>query len=236
MALANYTDLINAINGSGSWLHRNDLAAIAPDWVAMCEVTMNNGDLETMNIDGLRTGSQETAWTSASSVPAITVAGSQTVTLPADFLQMRTLYMIFGGVRVELSSFPALPMSASSKANVVAVPTRYYTQGNTLYFDTIVDRAYQLVGDYYAKIGPLTAATPTNWLMTAAPYTYLFGSIVHGALWLGPQFNAAPWIAGFKTAMSAVQRGDIKKRFSNNLMRSEVAQLQNSQFNILTGT
>lgn len=224
MALANYTDLINSINGSAAWLHRADLSSIAPDWIRLCEDTVNYGDLEVVGVDGLRTGDQETSWTSASTVPATTTAQSQTVTLPTDFLEMRTLRLLVSGTTGwELVQRPTLPIPIGTLTQSPGPPRTYMVSGNTIVFDRPCDQPYNMAGLYYAKVPALTASAPTNWLMTKAPKVYLYGSIAHGAPWLGPTFNPAPWIAGFKMGLAQVRRSDARARHSNSTMRTEAA-------------
>lgn len=227
MALANYTDLLSAINGSSAWLHRADLLAIAPDWVVLCETTMNNGDLVGIGVDGLRTADQETAWTTASSVPARTTVGSASVTLPTDFLEMRTLYLQYpGGGGKELIQRPTLPIPIGTLTQTNGPPTAYTVVGNTIVFDRPCDQAYPLVGDYYAKIGPLASApSGVNWLMTKSPNVYLAGSIAHGAPWLGPNFNPAPWVTAFKIGLAGVRRVDARKRNQNTTLRTDAARV-----------
>lgn len=229
MALANYTDLLASINGTAAWLHRSDLLTIAPDWVTLCETTLNQGDLLLLGVDGLRTADQETAWTSASSVPARTTANSAVVTLPTDFLEMRTLYLQYsGGGGKELRERPASPIPIGTLTQTSGPPSTYTVVGNTLVFDRPCDQAYNLVGDYYAKIGPL-ATSGTNWLMTRAPNVYLAGSIAHGAPWMGPTFNATPWVTAFKIALAGVRRADARKRHTNTTLRTEAARVTGSR-------
>lgn len=225
MALANYDDLINSINGSAKWLHRSDLAAIAVDWVTLAETTMNYGDLAVLGVDGLRTADQETSWTSASTTPAICTVGSQIVQLPSDFLEMRTLWLRYSasasGGR-ELIHRPALPVTVGTMTQTPGPPTTYAVVGDTLVLDRPADQAYPLYGDYYAKIGPL-ATQGTNWLMTRFPNVYLSGAIACGAPWMGPTFNPTPWITGFKIGMAQVRRADARKRHALTTMRTEAA-------------
>ena len=233
MALANYTDLISAINSSAGWLHRADLGTIAPDWVTLAEASMNYGGVLPNGtiVDGLRTGSQETIGT------LTTVAGTQTVALPAAFLEMRKIYYTLSGTRFELIERPPTPMGIQELSNVNAPPTTFYVQGSSLYLIPIPDQAYTITIDYYASIGPL-ATSSTNWLMTQSPMTYLAGSIVQGALWMGTKFameGAQPWVSAFVSSIEAVRRADIKKRMGRTVLRSEAAAFQNRPFNILTG-
>lgn len=233
MALANYTDLIASINSSAGWLHRNDLGTIAPDWVTLAEAAMNYGGVLPNGtiVDGLRVGSQETIITVA------TTAGTQTVALPTDFLQMRKIYYTLSGVRVELVERPPTPMGIQELSNVNAPPLTYYIQGSSLYLIPIPDQTYTITLDYYAKIGPL-ATSSTNWLMTQSPMTYLAGSIVQGALWMGTKFaieSAVPWVTAFVSSLEAVRRSDIKKRMGRSMLRSEAAAFQNGPFDIRAG-
>lgn len=229
MALANYTDLLASINGSGAWLHRADLSAIAPDWVTLCEATMNYGDLETLNVPALRTADQETTAT------LTCTANTQTVALPAAFLEMRKVYLLYSGVRYELIQAPVLPIRNEEASQVACRPTSYTVVGNYLYLIAVPDQAYQIVIDYYAKI-PSLITNSTNWLMTKSPMCYLAGAIVHGAPWMGPNFNPDRWIASFRGAMWQVQRSDSRKRNKLATLRSEVAQITGSPFNIMSGT
>ena len=232
MALATYTDLLAALNGNAGWLHRNDLWTIAPDWVTLAEVTINYGDLETLGVRGLRTGDQETIDTSK-----VTTANVQTVALPANFLEMRKVYLTYGNTRIELQQAPVLPIRSDEMSNVASLPRSYIVVGSSLYLIPIPDAVYSLTLDYYAKVGPLaTTQSGTNWLMTAAPMTYLAGAIVHGSPWLGASFNPTPWVSAFRGAMGQVARADNQKRNRLTTLRSEVAQMQNSSLNILTGT
>jgi hypothetical protein len=239
MALANYTDLLNSIDGKSAWLHRNDLAAIVPDWVTLCEVTINKGDMLVMGVDGLRTSDMETTWDSTSTNPATTTSGTATVALPSDFLEFRApLYITFQGFRRELRQRPPSPMSLSERAQINSIPTTYWISGNNLHLDPIPNATYNMTGDYYTEV-PSLETNATNWLMTAAPGVYLNGAIAHGLLWLGPEFIASPrgngFMQSFRMGLSQVQRADNKKRFSNVRMGTEAAQMLPGRYSILSG-
>lgn len=228
MALANYTDLINSINGSGAWLHRNDLSVIAPDFVTLAEVGINYGDLEVLGVEGLRTGNQETVTTLS------TVIGVQQVTLPADFLEMRKVYFTYSGIKIELIQRPISPLSRDESSNIQSIPRTYSIVGNQMFIYPIPNAAYPITLDYYALIGPL-ATQGTNWLMTMAPNVYLAGSILAGSPWMGPNFNATPWANMFRAGMGQIARSDVKARGRLTTMRVETPLQRQAPFNILTG-
>lgn len=220
MALANYTDLIASINASGGWLHRDDLSAIAPDWVTLCETTINYGNGE--DVSGLRTAAQETT------ANLTCTAGTQTVSLPSDYLEMRRVYITVSGVRRELYGRPVTPISMFDASIVSAIPETYFVTGSTLYLVPIPSSAYVITILYYAKVGPI-ATSNTNWLMTAAPMVYLAGTIAHGAPWLGARFDPSPWIASFKMGMKQVTAND-QARFKNTQLRSEAANMTRGSY------
>lgn len=229
MALANYADLVASLNNTAGWLHRNDLAAIIPDWVTLCETTINKGDLSTFGTDGLRTLDQEVTRTLA------TTANVQTVSLPVDYLDARKVYITVGGARIELIKRTALPMDQDERASGIGTPRHYIISGSSIVLFPIPDRVYSITLLYFQSVGPLVTQS-TNWLMTAAPGVYLSGAIAHGSPWLGAQFNAAPWVQGFKAGMKQVIRADNEKRSGLTVMRSEAALMNPSVFNINMGT
>ncbi len=227
--LATYSDLVDAVSTAGGWIHRTDIATIVPVAIQLAETTINYGDLDGIGVDGLRTAAQETITTLS------TTGGTQTVALPSDLLEIRKIYYNLSGTRFELVERSSTPMSLNERSNVLAPPTTYYIQGSSLYLIPIPDQTYTITLDYYAKVGPLTSASPTNWLLTAAPMVYLAGTIVHASLWMGTKYDQTKWVAAFRTAMSQVTRHDVKKRFQNTTLRSEVASIQRGPFNIMTG-
>lgn len=210
MALANYADLLSAVP---SWLHRTDLTSVIPDWVTLCETTINNGDGD--QLDGVRVADQETTAT------LNCVAGTQTVALPSDFLELRRIYITVSGVRRELQGRPVSPIAITDAAQVRSIPETFFITGSNLYLVPIPDQAYVITIIYYTKVGPL-ATQSTNWLMTKSPMVYLFGTIAHGAPFLGPTFNAGPWLEGFRAAMQAINSSDMS-RYANIKLRSEAA-------------
>lgn len=228
MALNTFTDLVASINNSAGWLHRNDLAAIVPDWVTLCETTINMGD-PVKGIKGLRTADQETITTLA------TTSGSPWVDLPDDFLEARKLTISFSGANTrELPIRPTVPLSRAEETATASVPQQAVIIGNRLYLTPAANGVYPIGLVYYAKVGPL-ATQGTNWLLTAAPMVYLHGSIAHGGPWLGATFNPQPWIQGFASGMAQVSRMDAKKRFGNARLRCEAATINGAPYNGNTG-
>jgi hypothetical protein len=151
MALANYTDLVTAING---WLNRSDMNAIAPDLIALAEAEFNRL---------LRTPDMEQRSTATLNGEALAV--------PADFLGLRS--MSSQNAKFEFTApddLFAIPESYTGYPYYVTV-----TDGQFFFRPVPSDGAVEIV--YFQRIPALTAGNPTNWLMTKYPDLYLFGAL-----------------------------------------------------------
>jgi hypothetical protein len=158
VSLTNYSDLQTQIT---NWIARDDIATPIPDFVTLFEAVANRR---------LRVRQQELTTTLT---PTNAVA-----TLPADYLTWRRVTWSGSPTR-ELeylhpsyfqALFPTLP----------SAPPNYFTiEGSNLRVGPADNTA--LTFDYFQKI-PSLAGSTTNWLMTAHPDVYLFGSLAeaHG--------------------------------------------------------
>ena len=152
MALANYTDLVAAING---WLNRADMATIAPDLITLAENEFNRI---------LRTPEMEVRSTATMTGEAL--AG------PADFIGLRARSS--NGAKFEFTSpddLFAIPESYTGRPYYVTV-----ADGQFFFRPVPSSGVAEIV--YYQKIPALTASNATNWLMTKYPDLYLFGALV----------------------------------------------------------
>jgi len=220
---------------AADWLHRTDLTALIPDLVTMTEEAVNYGD-DTLDIAPLRTADQETIWTSTSSVPAVCVAASNYVILPADFVDMRQLFVYdSAGIKNELKRTATMPLFQSDRANITGVPQWYFVSKNQLYLIPQPSSAFVLHGIYYGTVGPL-ATQLTNWLMSNHPRVYLFGTCMYASPWLGTDNRLQLWASGFKGAINGLNKADKQKRFKNTLMRTEASDLlAPGPYNIYSG-
>ena len=218
--ITDYTTLLSAISNH---LHRTDLTAVIPDFVSFVEETANNGDTE-LDIPPLRTGDQETIWTSASTVPAVCTANSNYVTLPSDYMEMRQLYVTNdAGIRQELKRTSTIPMLAADRVDVSNLPQWFFESAGQLYLVPKPSQAFALHGIYYGKVAALSATNTTNWLLTKSPRLYLYGACMYASPWLGTDNRISIWAQGFKGAINGLNKADKRKRFGNAILRTELA-------------
>jgi hypothetical protein len=188
MALATYSDLLSAV---ASWMERSDLSSQIPDFVTLFEAKMNRI---------LRVRQMET---SSTLTPSSGVA-----TLPTDYLEHRRV--TWNGTQkrdleyVEPSYFAlAYPTSPSD------VPRIFTIEGTSLKVMPVSDTTVVLA--YYAKLAALSA-TSTNWLMTAHPDAYLFGTLLEGYAFAGEATKASLWGQRLEDTLAMITRLDLQSK------------------------
>lgn len=151
MALANYTDLLAAING---WLNRSDMNTIAPDLIALAEAEFNRT---------LRTPEME--------VRATATLNGEALAVPTDYIGLRSISSDNASFDpASIDDILNLPTSYTGSPRMVAV-----SDGQFFFRPVPSSGTVELV--YYQKIPALTSGSPTNWLMTKYPDLYLFGAL-----------------------------------------------------------
>lgn len=159
MAITTYAELQTAI---GNWLDHSLFTARIPEFIALFEACANRK---------LRTRAQET---STNLMPS-----SGSVALPSDYLSWRRVTWT-GSNRVELAYVHPSYLQAAYPSSPADVPRIFTIEGSTLKVRPVDDTALEF--DYLAKIATLSDAAPTNWLLTAHPDLYLFGSLVEAEM------------------------------------------------------
>lgn len=158
MAITDYASLQASV---ATWLHRADLTAIIPDFIALAEAKMASDiDARPMDI----------------SVTLACTAGNPLVALPSDMLEMRRLLLATDPSIVLKYATPDqiasdYPLSLASRPSVFAV------LGANLQLAPIPDSDYTLNLDYKQRIPALSVSNTTNWLLTAFPNAYLYGAL-----------------------------------------------------------
>lgn len=142
------------------YLHRNDLTANIPGFIALAEAYM------------LRELALREVETSATGVTA-----GATIALPADFASLVRLTVTHGSTEHDLD----LASQALSYAASTGVPQSYKLESNALRLFPAPTSGYTYTLYYRATISPLSDSVTTNWLLTNAPDLYLYASCLEGA-------------------------------------------------------
>jgi hypothetical protein len=195
VALATYTDLQASIAG---WLmDRTDLTARIPDFIALAEADMNRT---------LRTAAQETVTTLS------TVAGTETVALPAGYLEGRSLTILTNPRR--RLTFQSIGDLLDNFASGSGVPQAYAISGATIYLGPTPDAVYSIRLVYYAQVPALAAGNPSNWVLASHPDLYLYGALMHAAPYLYEDQRVATWAGAYQAVLDRLSAADEAARWS----------------------
>lgn len=168
MSISTYAELKAAV---AAWPHRTDLTASIPDFILLAEKLFNRR---------LRVRQME------ESLPATTISGTNTITIPAGTLAVKNLWPV-GYENVLLQ--PQTLEAVVARKRTTGTPTMFAWQASTWLFDGSGDVA----GTYYEEIPALSDSNTTNWLLTASPDLYLFASLAEAAFYVKDESRAGMW-------------------------------------------
>lgn len=188
MSISTYADLQTSV---ASWLHRDDLTALIPDFITLAEAKLNRR---------LRLRAQETKTTG-------TVSAS--VALPSGFAQVIALTVTSGS-----DTYPVLYKTASEITGDNS-NTYYYTIiGDNIVFDP-VESGYTYELTYYAKFDALSSSV--NWLLTNAPDVYLYATLMESAPYLKNDPRIQVWSGLLENAIKDLETQNNNAKYGNSL-------------------
>jgi len=158
MTIATYTELVTELE---AYLKRSDYTPRIPTFVSLTEARLNRLlDDPEMEVRATATGT------------------GQYTTLPSDFKRM---VGVSTGNNYELQQVSGSQISSMDQTNA-GVPRKYAIADGSITFSPI-NSAAAISMLYVRRLPPLTAAAPTNWLLTMAPDLYLYGCLLQAHLY-----------------------------------------------------
>jgi hypothetical protein len=183
-------DLADLVQTTSDYMKRGDLGAVIDRFIGFAE-----NDIERV----IEFNEQQ------SSVTLALTNGR--AALPSNLWMVRS---------VSTTSPPTRHLNRVSK-HFEQSPDDWVPQGYTMDAGEIVvmpKSTEQVRFDYWAKLPRLTAAAPTNWLLTRAPDLMLAGTLYHAMEWAGDD-RVDGTSARFRDRMATVRREEINRRFTN---------------------
>lgn len=178
-----------------NWLARSDLTSRIPEFITLAEAKMNRL---------LRVLDQETKSTSFS-------INAEYVNVPTSFLQVRSFMVTSGGLRYSLKYLP--PEQMDDKFQSGNAPPEYYSVvGAQFRFAPVPDGTYTATLIYHITIPPM-ASNATNWLLTAHPDAYLYGSLLEAAAHIQDDPRIPLWKQGFDEAIAGITSSNNRNRW-----------------------
>jgi hypothetical protein len=189
MSITTYAELKTAVE---NWLDHQLFTNRVPEFIALFEAAANRR---------LRVRQMET---STNLTPS-----SGAATLPSDYLAWRRVTWT-GSTRVELEYVHPSYLQAAYPSSPTDVPRIFTIEGSILKIRPVDDTALEF--DYYEKIDALSDSATTNWLLTAHPDLYLFGSLVEAELFGVNDERAPMWKARRDEIFAEIEQLSNKTR------------------------
>ena len=128
---------------------------------------------------------------------------SGSVTLPSDYLEWIRLTWTGDPMR-ELEYVEPSYLKAAFPTAPSDTPRFFTVEGAVIKIAPLDTTAVQLL--YYAKVPALSDAATTNWLLTAHPDVYLFGTLTEAHAFNSEATQGQVWNARLEAALSEVER------------------------------
>jgi hypothetical protein len=177
------------VTSIAGWIKRKDQQARIPDFIRLFEARINRV---------LRTSNQRKS-------ASLTAYGGGVV-LPADFLEL----IAVDDTKRDLRLMTTIQYGPSQlDSGFYAIETGMLRISGTT--ETVNVR-------YYAKVPPLGASNPTNWVLDSHPDAYLFGALTEAEPYLMNDARMDLWKSRGDTAIQAIQLADDQARFSGDAL------------------
>jgi hypothetical protein len=200
MAITTYDELKASI---ASWLNRDDLTAVIPDFIALAESSINR-DLRHYKMVQR----------------ADATLDSRYVQVPEDWLETMRFSITSGTTfRIEPTSIDDLVQLRQQNNDQSGRPRFYANVGNEIEVFPTPDTEYTMQLMYYGKTPALSASNTYNWLLQDAPDAYLYGALVQSAPYLQDDVRTQVWASLYTNAIQSLQKSSDETRFAGSGLR-----------------
>ena len=199
MALTTYTELKTSI---GDWLNRTDLTSAIADFISLAEAQIERQ---------LRTRQMITRSNADIS--------TEYAALPSDFLETKSFKLT--------STNPVTPLvfqtidaldDLSRTFSAASRPKYFGIVGGQVRVVPIPDATYTTELVYYANLSKLSSTVSSNWLLSASPDIYLYGSLLQAAPYLQDDARIPVWASLYDKALTDLQLADDRGATSGGAM------------------
>jgi len=195
MAFSNYSALRTTI---ASYLGRTDLTTMIPTFITLAEARLQR-ELRTRQL--------------LKSATATMTANDATVGLPADFLEMRDLY-IQGNPRMPVTYLTPSAFTRDARADESGSPHYYTVIGSELLFAPIPDGQYVLEMLYYYKPVVLSDNNASNAFLANYPDLLLYGSLAQAEPYLMNDARLATWASLYADTLNLIETSDESSEYN----------------------
>jgi hypothetical protein len=200
MALSTYSELKSSV---ADWLNRTDLTSAIADFISLAEAQMER-KLRTRQMLSRANATIDTEYAA----------------VPTDFLEAKSFKLSTNPVTaLGFETIDSLD-NLSGKYASASKPLFFSVVGGQFRFLPVPDSSYTGELAYYAKLSKLSDSNATNWLLTAAPDAYLYGTLMQAAPYLQDDARIATWSALYSSALEDLQIADDRGATSGGALIS----------------
>lgn len=201
MAFGTYSELQSLV---ANYLGRDDLTSQITDFIKLGEVRMRR-DLR------LRQMLTNTDLTISSS----------SVSLPADFLELRELHIESTPI-TQLDYLPPTTFFRTARTTETGKPVFYTMDGDNFVFGPSPDTTYTGKLLYYASPNFLSDSNTSNTFLTTAPDCLLYAALSESEPFLMNDQRLTVWASLYDRARAQLTASDDRAEFSGNPMAMSV--------------
>lgn len=195
MALSTYSDLKTTV---ANYLARSDLTSQIPDFILLAENRLRR-ELRTRKMLKL--------------VSASMTANDATLSLPADFLALRDLYLATDPARPVNYLNPSL-FFRNARTTDTGVPVQYTILDAEFRFAPIPDSTYSTQMLYYAAPAYLSDSNTSNVFLANYPDALIYASLGEAEPYLMNDERLATWAALYQRAIDSISASDEQDEYS----------------------
>jgi len=197
MAITTYDELKASI---ASWLNRDDLTAVIPDFIALAESDINRR-VRHWRMEKRSTASLDTQYSG----------------IPPDFVEVIRFQVTSGGTKpLEIISQDQLLQKKAARSNATGSPSYYAFTAGEIEIFPIPDGSYDVELYYYSSIPPLTDSNTSNWVLQYYQDAYLYGALIHSAPYLKDDSRTEVWAALYQNAINAINAESENSKFGGS--------------------
>lgn len=200
MSIATFDDLVAMVK---RFAKRADLNDLIPDFVTLAETNIGRE---------LRVNKMLTRAQNATIINEFGLA-------PTDFLAPKSMRLVDEPDTI-LRFLSVEQMSDYKATKPTGTLTSYALVGSEFWFLPAPQSPLEAELIYYAQIPALSASNQTNWLLTANPDVYLWGTLMQAADFLEDDNQLQKYASRFKDAILAIEAADKRDSQAANVTPS----------------
>lgn len=203
MAISDYSTLKSTI---AAYLARTDLTAQIPEFISLAELRLQRD----LRIRQMLKVSTTTA-----------VGGTATVSLPADFLEMREIHLNTNPVQTLAFEAPR-NFYQNPLVMLSGRPKVYTVLATEFQFAPIPDSDYTVQMLYYARPPALSTTNASNVFLANTPDALLYASLGEAEPYLMNDARLQTWAAMYQKAVDAISESDEGSEYGGQTMTMKV--------------